>query len=73
MSTYYVKKLYPFKKSIQMIADKHVSTKRKENILAVKQAIIPWVLKYVLKRVKACAFHVERGTSHIPLDSDKEE
>ena len=45
VSNYYVKKLFPFKRSIQMVADKHVSTKHKKKILAVKHIIIPWVLK----------------------------
>ena len=64
--THYVKKLFPFKKSIQMVADKHVSTKRKKNILTVKLAIIPWVLKPVLSMLK-------EEPADIALDSDKEE
>ena len=40
VSNYYVKKLFPFKRSIQMVADKHISTKSKKKILAVKHVII---------------------------------
>ena len=66
VSNYYVKKLFPFKRSIQMVADKHVSTKRKKKILTVKHAIIPWVLKPVLSMLK-------EEPAHIAIDSDREE
>ena len=66
VSNYYVKKLFPFKRSIQMVADKHVSTKRKKKILAVKHAIIPWVLKPVLSMLK-------EEPVDIALDSEREE
>ena len=52
VSNYYVKKLLPFKRSIQLLADKHVCPNRKKKILALKYAIIPWVLKPVLSTLK---------------------
>ena len=66
VSNYYVKKLFPFKRSIQMIADKRVSPKRKKKILAVKHIIIPWVLKPVLSMLK-------EEPDDIALDSEQEE
>ena len=52
VSNYYVKKLFPFKRSIQMFTDKRVSPKRKKKILAIKHIIIPWVIKPVLSMLK---------------------
>ena len=52
VSNYYVKKLLPFKRSIQLLADKHVCPNHKKKILALKHAIIPWVLKPVLSMLK---------------------
>ena len=52
VSNYYVKKLLPFKRSIQLLADKHVCANRKKKILALKHALIPWVLKPVLSMLK---------------------
>ena len=52
VSNYYVKKLLPFKRSFQLLADKHVCPNRKKKILALKHAIIPWVLKPVLSMLK---------------------
>ena len=49
-----------------MVADKHVSTKRKKKILAVKHAIMPWVLKPVLSMLK-------EEPADIDIDSDREE
>ena len=49
-----------------MVADKHVSTKRKKKILAVKHVIIPWVLKRVLSMLK-------EEPVDIALDSEREE
>lgn len=66
VSNYYVKKLFPFKRSIQMLADNHVSPKRKKKILAVKHIIIPWVLKPVLSILK-------EEPEDIALDSEQEE
>ena len=66
VSNYYVKKLFPFKRSIQMIADKRVSPKRKKKILAIKHIIIPWVLKPVLSMLK-------EEPDDIALDSEQEE
>ena len=66
VSNYYVKKLFPFKRSIQMIADKRVSPKRKKKILAIKHAIIPWVIKPVLSMLK-------EEPDDIALDSEQEE
>lgn len=66
VSNYYVKKLFPFKRSIQMLADNHVSPKRKKKILAVKHIIIPWVLKPVLSILK-------KEPEDIALDSEQEE
>lgn len=66
VSNYYVKKLFPFKRSIQMLADNHVSPKRKKRILAVKHIIIPWVLKPVLSILK-------EEPEDIALDSEQEE
>ena len=66
VSNYYVKKLFPFKRSIQVIADKRVSPKRKKKILAIKHAIIPWVLKPVLSMLK-------EEPDDITLDSEQEE
>lgn len=67
VSHYYVKKLFPFKRSIQMLADKHVSPKRKKKILAVKHIIIPWVIKPVLSMLR------EKPDDDIALDSEQEE
>ena len=66
VSNYYVKKLFPFKRSIQMVADKRVSPQRKKKILAVKHVIIPWVLKPVLSMMK-------EEPVDIALDSEREE
>lgn len=66
VSNYYVKKLFPFKRSIQMLADNHVSPKRKKKILAVKHIIIPWVLKPVLSMLK-------EEPEDIAIDSEQEE
>lgn len=66
VSNYYVKKLFPFKRNIQMLADNHVSPKRKQKILAVKHIIIPWVLKPVLSILK-------EEPEDIALDSEQEE
>ena len=52
VSNYYVKKLLPFKRSIQLLADKHVCANRKKKIIALKHALIPWVLKPVLSMLK---------------------
>ena len=66
VSNYYVKKLFPFKRSIQMMADKRVSPQHKKKILAVKHVIIPWVLKPVLSMMK-------EEPVDIALDSGREE
>ena len=49
-----------------MVEGKHVSTKRKKKILAVKYAIIPWVLKPVLSMLK-------EEPADIAIDSDRKE
>ena len=66
VSNYYMKKLFPFKRSIQMVADKRVSPQRKKKILAVKHAIIPWVLKPVLSMLK-------EEPADSAVDSEREE
>ena len=52
VSNYSVKKLFPFKRGIQMLTDKNVCPNSKKTILAFKHAIIPWVLKPVLSILK---------------------
>lgn len=66
VSNYYVKKLFPFKRSIQLLADKHVCPNRKKKILALKHDIIPWVLKPVLSMLK-------EEPADNALDSEREE
>lgn len=66
VSNYYVKKLFPFKRSIQLLADKHVCPNRKKTILALKHDIIPWVLKPVLSMLK-------EEPADNALDSEREE
>ena len=52
VSDYYVKRLFPFKRSIQMMTNKHVSGKRKKKVLATKHAMLPLVIKPVLSILK---------------------
>ena len=66
VSNYYVKKLFSFKRNIQMLADKHVCPNRKKKILAIKHDIIHWVPKPVLSMLK------EKPVD-IALDSEREE
>lgn len=52
VSDYYVKKLLPFKRSIQMMTQKHVSGKRKKKLLVTKHAMLPLLIKPVLSMLK---------------------